>query len=152
MTIPKDTPAALKAACSHRPRITRNLWWPVIYQEYQVIFVILLCPITTLAFLGKEIEKETADQTRITWLPPISKYLFGSVQAETVLSFLMDKLLFSYWWETDIHTHALNCLCSKNSWSCASLGKYKLATYLCICLKSRLLPPTVWRLPSHRKV
>lgn len=63
MTTPKETAAALKAACSHRPRITRNPWWSMAYQEYQLIFIILQCPITTFTFPGKEIEKETADQT-----------------------------------------------------------------------------------------
>lgn len=98
--IPKENPTALKAACSHRPWITRNLWWSMSFWEHHLIFMMLLCSFTILTSPGREIEKETAAS------PDLLHYLCISLAAN------MQRQCCLFWWMSYSLApgHTFNCL------------------------------------------
>lgn len=102
--IPKENPTALKAAWSHRPWITRNLWWSMSYCN--AIWYSWTCYALSPSSLPQEGKMRTPAP------PDFLHYVCISlaVNMQRHCSFLMHELFFSYWWKTAAPGHTFNCL------------------------------------------
>ena len=148
MTSPKETATALKAACSHRP------WIIIIHALPRVSFDIhdltVLYHHPYFPRKGNWERNSRSNSVSPDFLQYLHIFLAVNMQGAHRLFWWMSYSLATDGKQLSILTHFI-AFCTKNSWSCAILGKYKPTTYLCVFLKSGLLPPIVWRLPSHRK-